>query len=76
MNFLKFLCCRDTLQANFTIGDIKQSSSGTTCLEVEVKLSVGIIRPNTDFLYLSTDEDRENLPKRLKEVSKDLVLSI
>ena len=53
MMFLKFFCCRESLMANISIGEIKnKDSNGSPVLEVQVQLTLGSIRQSTDFLYL------------------------
>lgn len=106
--FFKYFCCRESLLANITIGEIKnRESSGSPALCVNVSLTLGSIRGNTDFLYLQpqiegksfdtqsrlansstatstrnakigagNQEDRDPLPKRLKDVKKERVLLI
>jgi hypothetical protein len=45
MMFLKFFCCRESLLANISIGEIKNKENhGNPCLEVHISLSLGSIR--------------------------------
>jgi hypothetical protein len=116
MMFLKLFCCRETLMANISIGEIKHKDNvGSPVLEVQIALSLGSIRQSTDFLYLQPQienkgalrldksllantstasshhnnlpgspkngsyggpEDKEPLPRRLKEVKKERVVLI
>ena len=56
MQFLKLCCWKEALKADITIGEIKQGSI-SPMLEINVAVSYGSIRQNTDFLYLKPQSD-------------------
>jgi hypothetical protein len=53
MMFLKFLCCKETLAAQVTTGEIKSVYHyPTPMLEIHVSVSMGGVHSQADFLYL------------------------
>ena len=49
----KFLCCKETLSATITTGEIRRVSAlKNPMLEIHIQLSMGGITPASDFLYL------------------------
>ncbi|CDW78330.1 UNKNOWN [Stylonychia lemnae] len=108
MQFLKLCCWKDALRADIELGGIKKRNNGEPQLVLNVSITYGSIRSNTDFLYLQPQKDpnqarqelksitntstassqvprfhdnlglrdRDNIPKRLKDVKQERVILI
>ncbi len=76
MMFLKYFCCRETLLANITIGEIKnKENTGSPVLEVQVHLTLGSIRQTTDFLYLQPQMDLREKSGLMRTTERNLANS-